>query len=134
MSGGIESTIRGHLGAAAVVKTVHESTVCEFRVAVSVRRKDAAGEWQNIRTDWVDVACWGRLAADTAALGSGVLVEVRGVLSPGAYLNRDGEAVATSKLTAYAVLTVPRAERETASAGAFDNFVPKFPALAAVAS
>ena len=118
MSGEIEATVRGYLGADALVKTVHNNDVCELRVAVGVRRKDASGDWQDVRTDWVDVAAWGYLAADVAHLKKGDKVECRGAFVPGAYISRDGEAVASSKLVASAVLLVPRAPRDSAAAEA----------------
>lgn len=112
MSGEIEATVRGYLGADALVKTVHDNEVCELRVAVGVRRKDSSGDWQDLRTDWVDVAAWGYLAADVAHLKKGDKVECRGAFIPGAYINREGEAVPSSKLMARAVLLVPRAPRD----------------------
>lgn len=115
MSGEIESTVRGYLAADAVLKTVHSNDVCELRVAVGVRRKDTDGTWQDVRTDWVDVAAWNRLAADCLGLRKGDLVECRGSLTPGAYISRDGEAVATTKLMARAVLVVPRAPKTEAA-------------------
>lgn len=115
MSGEIEATVRGFLGADALVKTVHGNDVCELRVAAGVRRKDAAGDWQDVRTDWVDVAAWGYLAADVAHLKKGDKVECRGAFVPGAYISRDGEAVPSSKLVARAVLVVPRAPRDPES-------------------
>lgn len=129
MSGGIQTTIRGHLGAAAIVKTVHDSNVCELRVAVQTSRKDSDGVWQKIATEWVDVAAWGRLSSECEDLQKGQLVEVRGVLTPGAYISRDGEAVATSKLTAYAVLLPASVARTETAAGA-----GSWPAPVAVAS
>lgn len=117
MSGEIEATVRGYLGADALVKTVHGNDVCELRVAAGVRHKDAAGEWQDVRTDWVDVAAWGYLAADVAHLKKGDKVECRGAFVPGAYINREGEAVPSSKLMARAVLLVPRAPRAASGIG-----------------
>lgn len=115
MSGEIEVTVRGYLAADAVVKTVHGNQVCELRVAAGVRRKDSAEVWQDIRTDWVDVSAWNRLAADCVALRKGEHVEVRGTLTPGAYISRDGEAVATSSVMARTVLTVVRAPKTDAA-------------------
>lgn len=129
MSGGIQVTIRGHLGAAALVKSVHDSNVCELRVAVETSRKDSDGLWQKVATYWVDVAAWGRLSDQCQGLKSGELVEIRGVLIPGAYISRDGEAVATSKLTAYAVLLPVSVPRTETAAGAGN-----WPAPVAVAS
>lgn len=115
MAGEMETTARGHLAADAVVKTVHGKEVAELRLAVGVRRKDASGEWQNHHTDWVDASVWGRFVAAVATLRKGQLVEIRGLLTPGAYLNKDGEAVAVSRMLASSVTVVPRAPRSDAS-------------------
>lgn len=120
MSGEIESTARGHLAADAVIKTVHGNQVAELRLAVGVRRKDAAGEWQNHHTDWVDVSVWNYLASTVASLRKGTLVVVTGLLTPGAYISAAGEAVATTKIMASAVYVVPRAPRTEDAPGPVD--------------
>lgn len=112
MSGEIETTARGHLAADAVIKTVHGKNVCELRLAVGVRRKDSAGDWQELRTDWVDVSAWNYLAGTLATLKRGTLVVVIGTLTPGAYLSQAGEAVPTTKILASAVYVVPRPPRD----------------------
>lgn len=117
MSGEIEATVRGYLGADALVKTVHGNDVCELRVAAGIRHKDASGEWQDVRTDWVDVSAWGYLAADVAHLKKGDKVECRGAFVPGAYINGKGEAVPSSNLMARAVLLVPRVPRSASADG-----------------
>lgn len=108
MSGEIEGTARGHLAADAVVKVVNGQEVAELRMAVSVRRKDSKGEWQDHRTDWVDVTCWGSRVGGAATLVKGQLVEVRGSLTPAAYIDKGGEAQPSTKLTARSVTVVPR--------------------------
>ena len=118
MSGEIEATVRGHLAADAVVKTTPSGKpVAELRLASGVRRPDpkAEGEWIDVRTDWLDVSVWGYGVEAVASLVKGQLIEVRGRLTPGAYLNNHGEPRVDLKLTAEAVLVVPRAPRKDVS-------------------
>lgn len=111
MAGEIEATARGHLAADAVVKSVNGREVAELRLAVGVRRKDASEVWQDVRTDWVDVSAWNHLVGGAATLKQGQLVEIRGLLVPGAYLGKDGEAHASTKIVASSVTIVARAPK-----------------------
>jgi single-strand DNA-binding protein len=116
MSGEIEVTARGHLAADAVVKTVGAELVAELRLAVGIRRKDAAsGDWSDVRTDWVDVSVWGWNVAAVRQLLKGQLVEVRGRLTPTAYLTKAGEAAPSLSISARSVLIVPRAPQAVAA-------------------
>lgn len=116
MAGEIEATIRGHLAADAVVKATPEGKeVCELRVAVGVRRK-INDVWTDVRTDWVDVSAWNSLVGGAATLKSGQLVTVTGILTPGAYINKVGEAVPSTRLIASLVAVVPRAPQLSAVA------------------
>jgi len=109
MSGEIEATARGHLAADAAVKLVNGQEVTELRIAVGVRRKDkTTGEWQDHRTDWVDVVVWGTQVGPCSKLTKGQLIEVRGSLEPRAYLSNAGDAVAATRITARSVTVVPR--------------------------
>lgn len=112
MAGEIQATVRGHLAADATLKQVNGNDVAELRVAVGVRRKDTSGEWQDVRTDWVDVAAWNYLAGGAATLKQGQLVEVAGLLVPGAYIStKTAEAVPATKLIASSVCIVARAPK-----------------------
>lgn len=101
MSGEIMATARGHLAADAVVKLASSGQeVAELRLAVGVRRKDAAGEWVDHHTDWVDVSAWASLVGPASTLRKGELVEVTGPLTPDAYLASDGTARSSTRMTA----------------------------------
>jgi single stranded DNA-binding protein len=111
MSGEIEATARGHLAADVEVVYVNGQEVGRFRLAVGVRRRDANGEWQSVRTDWLDVSCWGNLVGRISQLRKGAHVEVRGRLAPGAYLDKNGTAQPSTRITASSVTLVPAAVR-----------------------
>lgn len=115
MTGEIEVQFEGHLGADAAVKRAGDAEVVELRVAVGVRRRDAAGEWNDVRTDWVDVAGWGRLVGSLSGLKRGQRVSVRGVLVPGAYLTKAGEAANGDRVVARSVGVIPPAPEKTAA-------------------
>lgn len=116
MSGEIEATARGHLAADAVVKMAGTSEVCELRIAVGISRKDAAtGGWVEVRTDWIDVSVWGFRIPAVSKLTKGTLVEVRGRLTPNAYLTKAGEAAASLSLSTFEVLVVPRVPQAVAA-------------------
>lgn len=66
-----------------------------FTVAVNVGTK------QNPRTDWVEVACNGKLAEIAQTyLKKGTRVLVEGFPNAAAYINKEGKPVATLKITA----------------------------------
>lgn len=115
MSGEIEATARGHLAADAEVVQVNGQEVARLRLAVGVRRRDDAGVWSDVRTDWLDVSCWAGLVGRVAQLKKGAHVEVRGRLAPGAYLNSSGEAVPSTRLTAASVTIVPALPKASAA-------------------
>lgn len=116
MAGEIEATIRGHLAADAVVKATPDGKeVAELRVAVGIRRK-VNDVWTDIRTDWVDVSAWNSLVGGVATLKKGQLVTVTGILTPSAYLSKEGEAVPSTKLIASMVAVIPRAPQLAAVA------------------
>ena len=66
-----------------------------FTVAVNVGTKT------NPRTDWVDISCNGKLAEIAQTyLKKGTRVLIEGFPSAGAYINKDGKAVATLRVAA----------------------------------
>jgi len=97
--------IIGNLGADPEMKFLQSGkAVTNFSVAVNERWTNADGSHAE-RTTWYRVAAWGRLAEVTntyLAKGRRVMV-VGSRLETEAYLNEEGEPVATLKLTAQAV-------------------------------
>lgn len=117
MSGEIEATARGHLAADAEVRLANGKEVCALRIAVGVRRRTDSGEWEDVRTDWIDVTVWGSQVGACSTLKKGDLVDVRGKLRPGAYLSKQtGEAVASLAIDTFGVAVVPRLPRAASAA------------------
>lgn len=111
MAGEIGVKARGFLGGDVQVVTARSGReVAEFSLAVSVRRKDG-DEWKDVRTDWVRCSAWGNLIGAVRGLTKGTLVEVEGRLTPDAYLSKNGEAVAATRVTVDKLFIVPRAPK-----------------------
>lgn len=114
MAGEMSVRLRGFLGADVKVATLESGRqVAEFSVAVSVRRKNG-DTWEDVRTDWANCSAWGNLIPSVAGLVKGTLVEVEGRLTPRAYLSKEGEAKAETRVTVDRVFIVPRAPKEPA--------------------
>ena len=65
--------------------------IASFGVAVSSRKKNASGEWEDGDTSFFDVSCFGRLAENVAeSVQKGKRVVVAGVLKQSSW-ERDGE-------------------------------------------
>lgn len=78
--------------------------VCNFTVAVNERRKNAAGEWEDLPASFYNVAVWrqpGQIAA--ASLGKGDRVVVLGVLRLRGYERPDGSKGTAADVTAFEV-------------------------------
>lgn len=84
-------TIVGYLGRDAELRYTPQGTaVCSFSVATTERRKDRAGEYQDITT-WFNVSVWGSRAESTSQyLSKGKLVYLEGRLTQREYQDRDG--------------------------------------------
>jgi single-strand DNA-binding protein len=84
-------TIVGYLGRDAELRYTPQGTaVCNFSVATTERRKDKAGEFQDVTT-WFNVSVWGSRAEQTSQyLSKGKLVYIEGRLTQREYQDRDG--------------------------------------------
>lgn len=84
-------TIIGHLGRDPELRyTPQGDAVCDFSVAVNDRKRDKAGEWQDV-TNWFRVTLWRRQAENAAKyLTKGSQVYVEGRLSLEEWTDRDG--------------------------------------------
>lgn len=125
MAGEIKVVAEGFLGGDVELKLVRDREVAEFSVAVGVRKRTEAGEWEDVRTDWVRVAAWGHLGVSIQDLKKGALVRVEGRLVPTAYLGKDGTAHVSLDLIADKIGLIPRtpkADREPVGADAGTPF------------
>ncbi len=103
-------TLVGNLGSDVEVRVTPAGVpVAHFDLAVHKEWSDEAGAKQS-KTVWVRVTCWRKLA-DTCAqhLSKGKRVLVAGELeSASAYIDREGNARASSEVTAARVLFLSR--------------------------
>lgn len=85
-------TLTGNLGWPPRLRTVAGGTsVADFRVACTQRRRDAQGEWSDGETLWFGVTCWRQLAENAAAsLKKGDRVVVAGRLAQRTWRGDDG--------------------------------------------
>ncbi|MCI0487497.1 MAG: single-stranded DNA-binding protein [Blastocatellia bacterium] len=83
--------IVGYLGRDPELRYTPQGTaVCNFSVATTERRKDKAGEYQDVTT-WFSVSLWGNRAEQTSQyLSKGKLVYLEGRLTQREYQDRDG--------------------------------------------
>ncbi|MFY9553265.1 MAG: single-stranded DNA-binding protein [Blastocatellia bacterium] len=83
--------IVGYLGRDPELRYTPQGTaVCNFSVATTERRKDRAGEFQDVTT-WFNVSLWGtRAESTTQYLSKGKLVYIEGRLTQREYQDRDG--------------------------------------------
>ena len=84
-------TIVGYLGRDPDLRYTPQGTaVCNFSVATTERKKDRAGEFQDVTT-WFNVSLWGTRAESTNQyLAKGKLVYIEGRLTQREYQDRDG--------------------------------------------
>jgi single-strand DNA-binding protein len=94
-------TIVGYLGRDPEIRYTPQGTpVCNFSVATTERRKDRAGELQDVTT-WFRVTVWGK-QAETANqyLAKGRQVYIEGRLRQDEYTDRDGNKRTTLEVNA----------------------------------
>lgn len=97
-----QTIIVGNLGSDPELRYLNSgSVVCNFRMAVSERWRDRQSGEQRERTTWYSVAVWGPQAETcNTYLSKGRQVMVIGNVSADAYMNNNGEAAASLKMTA----------------------------------
>lgn len=93
--------IVGHLGKDPELRYTPQGTaVCDISVATSEKRKDSAGEAQDITT-WFRVSIWGRQAElANQYLAKGRQVYIEGRLRQEEYTDRDGNRRTSLKVHA----------------------------------
>jgi single-strand DNA-binding protein len=93
--------IVGYLGRDPEIRyTAQGTAVCNFTIATTEKRKDRAGEAQDVTT-WFRVAAWGRQAeVANQYLTKGKQVYVEGRLRQEEYTDRDGVRRQTLEVTA----------------------------------
>ncbi|HMV87705.1 MAG TPA: single-stranded DNA-binding protein [Blastocatellia bacterium] len=110
-------TIVGYLGRDPEIRYLPDGTaVCNFSIATTERRKDKAGEWQDITT-WFKVTLW-RQQAERANqyLSKGKQVFVEGRLTTQDWTDRDGNRRTSLEVTATDIhFLTPRGEEGGAS-------------------
>ncbi len=84
-------TIIGNLGRDPELRyTPQGDAVCDFSVAVNDRKRDKAGDWQDITT-WFKVSFWGKQAENASKyLAKGRQVYIEGRLQLEEWTDRDG--------------------------------------------
>ena len=102
--------IVGNLGRDPELRYTPQGTaVCNFSVATNERRRDKAGEQQDITT-WFRVNAWGRQAENVSKyLTKGQRVYVEGRLHVEDWTDRDGKARYTLEVNASDVQFLDRA-------------------------
>lgn len=85
-------TIIGNLGRDPELRyTPQGDAVCDFSVAVNSRKRDKAGEWQDVTT-WFKVSFWRKQAENASKyLTKGRQVYVEGRLEVDEWTDRDGK-------------------------------------------
>jgi len=97
-------TFIGNLGKIPETKTVGDSTVCNFSLAMNEKWKDKSGEDKE-KTEWVNVVCWGKLADIVSKyLTKGSKAYVEGKLTTRSWEDKNGEKRYTTEIVASSVL------------------------------
>jgi single-strand DNA-binding protein len=115
--------------------TPNGAPVCNFRVAVTPRRPDGKGGWENGDTSFYQVVAWRSLAENVAeSLGKGARVLVYGTLRPRSWETPEGERRSVVEVQAdevgpslrWATATPERTRTKAAGAkgGQFDDEPP----------
>jgi single-strand DNA-binding protein len=84
-------TVIGNLGRDPELRyTPQGDAVCDFSIAVNDRKRDKAGEWQDVTT-WFKITLWGKQAENASKyLTKGQQVYVEGRLSMEEWTDREG--------------------------------------------
>lgn len=86
-------------------------------VAHSQRAKNAAGEWETVGKDYLDVAVNAELLP---AIEGADIVRVVGTLKAGAYVKKDGSAAPSLKVSAKEITPVVRDQRNAPAPSRID--------------
>ena len=65
-------TLIGNTGHSAVSRKTENGGMVTFSLAVSERRKNDQGQWENARTDWFDCVVYTRTAEGASQLGASI--------------------------------------------------------------
>lgn len=96
-------TIMGRIVTTPTKRPAGGSSVVSFRVASNARKFGAEG-WQDSRSLFMTVSCWGKLGTNVlASLGRGDAVVVVGNIHTNEYDDREGVHRSATELTATAV-------------------------------
>jgi single-strand DNA-binding protein len=101
----IKLQVIGNLGGDCVQREVNGKTVINFNVAHSEKFKDSMGNLKE-RTTWVKCAYWTDRPAVAQYLKKGKTVYVEGSPEAEAYTNKEGQQVATLKMTVFSLQLV----------------------------
>lgn len=99
-------TVVGNVADAPTLRTLPSSgvTVADFRVAVTPRRKDAAGLWTDQETLWFGVSAWRQLGEHAASsIKKGDRVVINGTLSSDTWTAENGQVRSGLKVNARSV-------------------------------
>lgn len=118
-------TIIGHLGRDPELRYTPQGTpVCDFSVATSEKRKDQAGEGNEITT-WFRISVWGKLGElANQYLSKGRQVYIEGRLRQEDYTDRDGNKRTSLKVSATEVQFLGSRPDESAQSGSPGARVP----------
>jgi single-strand DNA-binding protein len=118
-------TIVGYLGRDPEIRYTPQGTpVCNFSVATTERRKDRAGEFQDVTT-WFRVTVWGKPAESANQyLAKGRQVYVEGRLRQDEYTDRDGNKRTTLEVNATDVQFLG-SRQDDAGGGGFSSNRPR---------
>jgi len=118
--------IVGHLGRDPELRyTPQGDAVCNFSVATSEKRKDQAGEPQEVTT-WFQVTAWRRLAElANQYLAKGRQVYIEGKLSQEEFTGRDGNRHTVLKVNASDIHFLGTRGEEPTSPSIPSNQAPK---------
>lgn len=110
--------------------TPQQKAVCSFSMATNERRKDKAGEWQDVTT-WFKVTLWGNQAENAAKyLSKGRPVYIEGRLQIEEWTDRDNNNRYTLAVTATDMHFISAGRDEAGSGSDYgspgDNYEPQY--------
>ena len=96
-----KAQVIGRLGGEPEMKSIGETTLCNFSIATSKKWKDKNGEQQE-RIEWHNIITWGRLAEICGTyLHKGKQVYVEGELQTDSWETDSGEKRYATKIRAF---------------------------------